>query len=186
RVVHRRSRDAPPGGRGAARGDLVHNPLQQERPVVHRRRLHADAPRAPPGLVPGVRPGPGGRPSRRQGPGGTDRDGGGPMSIARFSVVALDTPDPVGLAEFYSAITGWEIEPYDDIHWIQLRSDTGATIACQLAPDHIPPRWPDPAHPQQAHLDFVVDDIEAAERRVLRSEEHTSEVQSREIVVRRH
>jgi predicted enzyme related to lactoylglutathione lyase len=89
------------------------------------------------------------------------------MSIARFSVVALDTPDPVGLAQFYSAITGWEIEPYDDIHWIQLRSDTGATIACQLAPDHIPPQWPDPAHPQQAHLDFVVDDIEAAERRVL-------------------
>ena len=90
------------------------------------------------------------------------------MTIARFSVVALDTPDPKGLAEFYSAITGWEIEePFVDGHWIELKSDTGVTIAFQFAPDHVPPRWPDPEHPQQAHLDFDVDDIEAAEKAVL-------------------
>src|SRR5690606_1507666 len=90
------------------------------------------------------------------------------MSIARFSVVALDTPDPVGLAELYSAITGWEVdEPFDDGHWIELKSDSGVTIAFQLAPDHVPPSWPAPEHHQQAALDFVVDDSEAGGQQVL-------------------
>ena len=31
------------------------------------------------------------------------------------------------------------------------------------APDHVAPRWPDPAAPQQAHLDLRVPDIDAAE-----------------------
>jgi hypothetical protein len=30
-----------------------------------------------------------------------------------------------------------------------------------------PPRWPDPEHPQQLHLDIRVDDVDAAERAVL-------------------
>ena len=30
-----------------------------------------------------------------------------------------------------------------------------------------PPRWPDPAFPQQVHLDIHVDDITAAEAKVL-------------------
>jgi hypothetical protein len=30
-----------------------------------------------------------------------------------------------------------------------------------------PPRWPDPQHPQQAHLDIMVDDLDAGERRAL-------------------
>src|SRR5690606_36430997 len=90
------------------------------------------------------------------------------MSIARFSVVALATPDPKGVSEFYSGITHWEgDEPFDDGHLIELKSDSGVTIAFQLAPDHVPPSWPDPEHPQQAHLDFMVDDIEAAEQQVL-------------------
>ena len=38
-----------------------------------------------------------------------------------------------------------------------------------MAPDHVAPRWPDPAFPQQAHLDVEVEraDLEDAERRVL-------------------
>ena len=40
-------------------------------------------------------------------------------------------------------------------------------VAVQLAPDHVPPQWPDPAHPQQLHLDVQVDDPDAAERQVL-------------------
>ena len=38
-------------------------------------------------------------------------------------------------------------------------------MAVQLAPDHVPPRWPDPAHPQQFHLDLRVADIDAAAMR---------------------
>lgn len=87
--------------------------------------------------------------------------------IARFSLVAIDTADTEGLARFYSAITGWAIEPHDDPGWIQLASGTGTTIAFQEVPDHRPPVWPGNEHPQQLHLDFEVSDLDEGERAVL-------------------
>ena len=38
----------------------------------------------------------------------------------------------------------------------------GPRLAFQLAPDFVAPTWPDPAVPQQAHLDLAVDDLETA------------------------
>ena len=88
------------------------------------------------------------------------------MSIGRFGVVAIDCPDPVGLAQFYGAITGWEmVEAGED--WVELGADTGATIAFQLAPGHRPPVWPGDEHPQQMHIDFDVPDLDEGERAVL-------------------
>jgi len=87
--------------------------------------------------------------------------------VSRFALVAIDTADPVRLAEFYSAVTGWPIEPYDDTSWILLRADSGATIAFQEVADHAPPVWPGQEHPQQLHLDFDVDDLDRAESEVL-------------------
>jgi hypothetical protein len=37
----------------------------------------------------------------------------------------------------------------------------------QQVAEFTPPRWPDPAAPQQAHLDILVDDIDAGEARAL-------------------
>ena len=37
-------------------------------------------------------------------------------------------------------------------------------MGLQRASDHVPPDWPDQSRPQQAHLDFRVPDIAAAER----------------------
>lgn len=88
------------------------------------------------------------------------------VGIGRLSVIALDCRDPRALASFYSAITGWEVEPGDD-DWVQLRSDGDVALAFQLAPDHEPPVWPSRERPQQAHLDFDVDDLDVAERQVL-------------------
>ena len=82
--------------------------------------------------------------------------------IARLSTIALDCRDPQALAEFYSQLTGWEIGPLDD-DWIELSSDGAVTIAFQLAPDHQPPEWPSAGRPQQAHLDFDVDDLDVGE-----------------------
>ena len=42
-----------------------------------------------------------------------------------------------------------------------------ATLAFQLAPDHQPPQWPSADHPQQAHLDFDVDDLDVGEAAVI-------------------
>jgi catechol 2,3-dioxygenase-like lactoylglutathione lyase family enzyme len=87
--------------------------------------------------------------------------------IARLSLFALDCREPHALAEFYAAITGWEIAEQTIDDWVELRADTGATLAFQLAPDHEPPQWPSAEHPQQAHLDFDVPDLDAGERAVL-------------------
>lgn len=97
------------------------------------------------------------------------------MGIARFSLVALDCPDPRALAGFYSAITGWPVDDGD--RWVELRSDGGATIAFQHAPDHRPPVWPSAEQPQQAHLDFDVDDLDVGEARVLELGARKAEVQ---------
>ena len=86
--------------------------------------------------------------------------------IAKLSVFALDGSDHGELAAFYSAITGWEIDYVDD-DWAQLKSDGGVTLAFQLAPGHVPPIWPSDDHPQQAHLDFDVDDLDVGEEQVL-------------------
>jgi predicted enzyme related to lactoylglutathione lyase len=86
--------------------------------------------------------------------------------IARLKLTAFDSRDPVALAEFYSALTGWPIERTDE-DWVQLRSDGGATLAFQLAPDHQPPVWPSPDSAQQAHLDLAVPDLDVGEEQVL-------------------
>lgn len=88
------------------------------------------------------------------------------VGIARFSLVALDCPDPQGLARFYAAITGWQVD-FDNGRWVQLRSDEGATLAFQRAPDLRPPAWPEGDPPQQLHLDFDVPDLDEGEAQVL-------------------
>ena len=87
-------------------------------------------------------------------------------AIAKLTVFALDCADPRGVAEFYSKITGWAVDR-DDGEWVQLRGDGGATLAFQLAPDHVPPIWPSAGRPQQAHFDFSVDDLDAGEAAII-------------------
>ena len=86
--------------------------------------------------------------------------------IASFDLVVLDTPEPRKLAEFYCALLGWRIVREDD-DWVTIRGDSRAGMAFQLAPDLVPPTWPDPAIPQQSHLDVTVADLDIAERQVL-------------------
>lgn len=97
-------------------------------------------------------------------------------AIAKLTLFAFDCPDPQGLAAFYGGITGWELDR-DNGDWVQLRSDGGATLAFQLAPDHQPPDWPSSDRPQQAHLDFDVDDLDAGEAAVIALGARKTEVQ---------
>lgn len=92
-------------------------------------------------------------------------------SLVRFDLVALDTDDPVGLAQFYCDLLGWHVEDEGDGEgddWVTIRGDRGtgagasARMAFQLARDHVPPTWPDPGVAQQVHLDFAVDSLEEA------------------------
>jgi catechol-2,3-dioxygenase len=86
--------------------------------------------------------------------------------IGSLKTVVFDAADIAGLAAFYRALAGWE-RAYADDEWITLTTDDGWRIGLQLAPDHVAPRWPDPAHPQQAHLDLRAPDITAATARAV-------------------
>ena len=85
------------------------------------------------------------------------------LSRPKISVddVVLDTDDPPRLAEFYTALLGWQIEETKD-DWITIGGDSSTKLAFQLAMNHKPPTWPDNAVPQQFHLDLQVDDLNEA------------------------
>ena len=89
------------------------------------------------------------------------------LMIGRLDSVVLDCPDPRALADFYCELLGMHLIK-DDGDWVTIRTDSDApSMAFQRAADYRAPRWPDPAAPQQFHLDVRVDDIETAEQRVL-------------------
>jgi catechol-2,3-dioxygenase len=91
---------------------------------------------------------------------------GSDLMIGSLDMVALDAPDIDALAGFYAALAGWRKTQADD-DWVTLTTDDGWQIGFQPAPDHKRPAWPDPARPQQAHLDIRVPDMEAASARAV-------------------
>ena len=87
--------------------------------------------------------------------------------IGRLHHLVVDCPDPRGLAQFWSAVLGQPITYAAEDFVVVSRDDTTSGLAFQLAPDHVAPSWPDPARPQQMHLDVMVDDLDAAQDAVL-------------------
>jgi hypothetical protein len=87
----------------------------------------------------------------------------------RFQLVALDCPDPLALADFYSRLTGLEVEPLGDflaadVTWIELLNGDHPTLAFQKVEHYVAPTWPEGPVPQQLHLDFTVSDLDEGER----------------------
>ena len=81
--------------------------------------------------------------------------------VGKLKTIVWDAPDIQALADFYVGAVGLT-QHYADDEWVTLYSPDGWRFGVQRAPDHVPPQWPDPAHPQQMHVDFQVADIEAA------------------------
>lgn len=91
----------------------------------------------------------------------------GTTAIATLGTVVLDCADPVALARFYAAITGWPAST-DDPGWTQVEpAGGGMAIAFQQVDDYRAPEWPGQAQPQQFHLDFYLADLDAGEAAVL-------------------
>ena len=88
--------------------------------------------------------------------------------IGRMHHVVIDCPDPSGLAAFYSELMGLPVTYRSDDWVVIAENDTTSGVAFQLAPNHQPPEWPNPDRPQQFHLDVMVDDVDAAEPKVLK------------------
>jgi catechol-2,3-dioxygenase len=76
--------------------------------------------------------------------------------------VMLDCPDAKALAAFYSELLGKPVT-YEADGMAMIGNDGGQPVLFQQVPAYAPPRWPDPAYPQQFHLDVQVDDVDAAE-----------------------
>ncbi|MET9598304.1 MULTISPECIES: VOC family protein [unclassified Streptomyces] len=92
--------------------------------------------------------------------------------IAELQCVVLDCLEPQSLAEFYRSLLGGSVNRPDrrwavDESWATLHTPSGLVLAFQRAPDHVPPRWPDPTRPQQFHLDLGVPDLDRAQEEVL-------------------
>jgi predicted enzyme related to lactoylglutathione lyase len=79
-------------------------------------------------------------------------------------VIVFDAADLAGESTFWSAVMGGTVHAEDDWHMIYV--DGRPRIGVQLAPDHVPPQWPD-GTPQQIHLDLYVDDVKAAHDEVV-------------------
>jgi catechol 2,3-dioxygenase-like lactoylglutathione lyase family enzyme len=87
--------------------------------------------------------------------------------IGRLEKTVIDCPDPRALAGFYYQVLGMRVNE-DSGDWVVIGSAPGLRqLAFQRVSEWIPPRWPDPAHPQQLHLDIRVSDADQAERDLL-------------------
>jgi catechol 2,3-dioxygenase-like lactoylglutathione lyase family enzyme len=88
--------------------------------------------------------------------------------VARVGSVTLDCADPQALAGFYEAVTGAGRE-HDGDEAVALApvQPGGINLCFQRVAHYQPPRWPDPAAPQQFHLDLYAADPAAAEARMI-------------------
>lgn len=80
----------------------------------------------------------------------------------RLSSVAVNCPNAAELAGFYATITGGRVTFADDT-WATVAGPYGR-IDFQTVADYTPPTWPGPL---RMHLDFSVDDLDAAAVRVV-------------------
>src|ERR671938_490999 len=83
------------------------------------------------------------------------------MAIGQLSGIALECRDPLALARFYSALTGWPVV-YTSDDWCSIGDEAQAAfhLSFQRSPGHTPPTWPDPASSMQFHLHVRVGDLD--------------------------
>ncbi|RMI05144.1 VOC family protein [Cellulomonas triticagri] len=99
----------------------------------------------------------------------------------RVVQTVLDTTDPRRLAEFYRALLGLAYRSGDEppapgepdargADWLVLHGEGLWPLAFQKVPEITPPTWPDPAVPQQLHLDMTVPDTATLDAQRARAE----------------
>jgi predicted enzyme related to lactoylglutathione lyase len=86
----------------------------------------------------------------------------------RLGAIAVDCGDPARLAEFYRALTGWDIGFSNEAFAALRGKDGGVYLTMHRVADHRPPDWPGPGTaPKQMHLDFAVSDLESSQARAI-------------------
>lgn len=87
--------------------------------------------------------------------------------IGHLEKTVIDCPDPRALARFYCQVLGMTVSE-DTGGWVVIGSQPGLReLAFQRVTEWVPPRWPDPAYPQQLHPDTRVPHAGQAEQKLL-------------------
>ncbi|WKX06584.1 VOC family protein [Streptomyces sp. NL15-2K] len=88
------------------------------------------------------------------------------MALVKAGVVVLDCADPEKLAEFYKELLEAE-QTEESANRVEIRGADGIRLAFRRDMNATPPSWPRPENALQAHLDFLVEDLDDAERKVV-------------------
>ncbi|MDX3248213.1 VOC family protein [Streptomyces sp. ME18-1-4] len=88
------------------------------------------------------------------------------MALVKAGVVVLDCAEPEKLAEFYVGLLDAE-ETDSTANRVEIRGADGTRLAFRRDVNATPPSWPRPENALQAHLDFLVDDLDEVERRIV-------------------
>jgi catechol 2,3-dioxygenase-like lactoylglutathione lyase family enzyme len=88
------------------------------------------------------------------------------MSLVKAGVVVLDCAEPEKLAEFYKELLDAE-QTHESANRVEIRGAGGIRLAFRRDVNATPPSWPRPENALQAHLDFVVEDLDEVERKVI-------------------
>jgi catechol-2,3-dioxygenase len=86
------------------------------------------------------------------------------MSIAALACAVLDCADQKALAAFYLQVIDADVL-FEDETYSFIGHRGQVNLACQRVDDYTPRPWPEAS--QQAHLDFRVPDLAAAEAALL-------------------
>ncbi|MEJ8653471.1 VOC family protein [Streptomyces sp. MS1.AVA.3] len=87
-------------------------------------------------------------------------------AMFRYSAVTFDCPDPAELARFYGEALGLPVVFSTD-DFVLLGQDGAAGLGFNRLADYRRPTWPDPSQEKQAHIELGVDDLDAAEARLI-------------------
>ena len=86
------------------------------------------------------------------------------MKITR-QIIVFDAADLAAESAFWAGLLGGTVKVGDN--WHDVSVDGEWRLSVQLAPNHVPPDWPDGTPEQQMHLDLGVDDLTAAHERAI-------------------
>ncbi|MFF5532647.1 VOC family protein [Streptomyces cinerochromogenes] len=88
------------------------------------------------------------------------------MTLVKAGMVVLDCTEPEELAEFYRGLLDGE-RTAASANLVEVRGADGVRLAFRRDINATPPSWPRPENSLQLHLDFLVHDLDEAERRVV-------------------
>ncbi|WP_157181059.1 VOC family protein [Actinopolymorpha alba] len=91
-----------------------------------------------------------------------------PSHPPRIESVVLDSADHVALASFYARLLDLPKVGQESDDWTTIGTSEGPRLRFARVAVHRQPRWPDPAYPQQMHLDLQFDAQDAATERAER------------------